>query len=411
MTHRMAYHVNLLLAVTSGLALLAGQAAAGGFMLREGSASAIGAALAGRTSGDRDVSFSIHNPASLRGVENFEVSAGGAALFASGDSRTSAALPGFTSKDSPSEDAIIPSFAVGYRLNDKLVLGLAVDSPFGLASEYDANFVGSFDGVRSELTTITATPMVSYDVTPGFTLAGGVMIQYADAELQSRVGAGPNAIANVSGDGFDVGFTLGALIEPVEGTVFGVNVQSGFKHKLDGSFSDNFPGVGGRSGTASFDLPAVVSVGLTQRITDDVRAMAEIEFADWSAFDAIVIKDKASGAVVANDVQNYSNSVMVALGAEYDFSSDLTLRAGLAYDQTPTDGQFRTVRVPDGHRWWFAVGASYEITESIGIDAGYLYLTIADNAVTLRNGPAAGASVSNSDADVHLFSANLRYKF
>lgn len=407
----MVYRINLLLAATSALALIAGDAAAGGFMLREGSASAIGAALAGRTSGDRDVSFSIHNPASLRGVENFEVSAGVAGLLAGGDARTNAALPGFTSSDSPSEDAVIPSFTVGYRLNEKLVVGLAVDSPFGLASEYDANFVGSFDGVRSELTTITATPMISYDFTPGFTLAGGVMIQYADAELQSRVGAGPNAVANVSGDGFDVGFTLGALIEPVEGTVFGVNVQSGFQHKLDGSFSSNFPGVGGRSGQARFDLPAVVSVGLTQSITDDVRAMAEIEFANWSAFDAIRITDKASGAVVANDVQNYRNSVMLALGGEYDVSDDLTLRAGVAYDQTPTESAFRTVRVPDGNRWWFALGASYEITESIGIDASYLYLTIADNNVTLRNGPVAGASVSYTDTDVHLFSANLRYKF
>ena len=76
----MASRVNTLLAATSACALIVGDAAAGGFMLREGSASAIGAALAGRTSGDRDVSFSIHNPASLRGVENFEVSAGGAEI-------------------------------------------------------------------------------------------------------------------------------------------------------------------------------------------------------------------------------------------------------------------------------------------------------------------------------------------
>lgn len=400
-----------LLSAASISALIASDAAAGGFMLREGSASAIGAALAGRTSGDRDVSYSIHNPASLRGVQNFEASAGIAALFADGESRSDAALPGFVSSDSPGEDAIIPSFTVGYRLNDKLVVGFAVDSPFGLASEYNRDFVGSFDGVRSELTTITATPMVSYDFAPGFTVGAGVMIQYADAELQSRVAGGPNGVADVSGDGFDVGYTIGALIEPVDGTVFGVNIQSGFSHKLDGSFSDNFPGVGGRSGTASFDLPAVVSVGVTQSITDDIRAMAEIEFANWSAFDRIVIKDKATGALVADDAQNYTNSVMVALGGEYDVSRDLTLRAGFAFDQTPTESAFRTVRVPDGNRWWFAAGASYEITENIGIDASYLYLTIADNNVTLRSPATAGATVSNSNADVHLFSANLRYKF
>ncbi len=400
--------VNLLLAATSALALMAEAATAGGFMLREGSAAAIGGALSGRTSGDRDVSYSIHNPASLRGVKSGEVSVGAAALFASGNAQTDLQIPGFSSTDTPGEDAVIPSLAIGYRLNDKLVLGLAVDSPFGLASEYDSNFVGAFDAVRSELTTITVTPMISYDFTPGFTLAGGVMLQYADAELQNFVG--PGGVANVSGDGYDVGFTLGALIEPVDGTVVGVTVQSGFSHKLDGSFTDNFPLSEGNPAEARFDLPAVVSVGLTQRITDDLRAMAELEFANWSAFDSIAITDKTTGQV-RTDPQNYRNSVMAAFGAEYDVSSDLTLRAGLAYDQTPTEGAFRTTRVPDGSRWWFAVGASYDITERVGIDASYLYLTIADNTVTLRNGPSAGAEVRNSDGDVHLFSANLRYKF
>jgi long-subunit fatty acid transport protein len=51
-------------------------ALAGAFQIREGSAAAQGASFAGRTSGDRDVSFALHNPAALRTVERFEAAGG-----------------------------------------------------------------------------------------------------------------------------------------------------------------------------------------------------------------------------------------------------------------------------------------------------------------------------------------------
>jgi long-chain fatty acid transport protein len=406
------------LAVSLAAATLAPlRADATAFQLREGSATAMGSALAGRSANDRDISLIVHNPASLRGVDTFALSFGGAAIFADGDAtatltpggQAAATALGLSNTDSPNENAIVPSFTVGWRASPQLIFGLAVDAPFGLASEYSSSFAGSFDGVRSELTTITATPMVAWEATPTFTVGGGVMIQYADAELQNFNGTG---VQSIDGDGWDIGFTVGFILAPADGTQLGLTVQSGFRHRLDGGFSDNFtpPFLAGGSGTAAFELPPIVSLGLIQEITPRTRLMAEVEWTGWSVFDTIDISSDAFGPLPP-DVQNYENSWMISLGGEYDVSDRLTVRAGAAYDFTPTRDADRTVRVPDGDRIWLAAGASYEITETIGVDASYLYIIVDDAKVTLRNGPTAGGVVNYDDGAVHLFSVNLRYAF
>ena len=381
------------------------------FQLREGSATALGAAVAGRSASDRDVSFSLYNPAALAGVKGLELSSGVTGLLIYGDARADVTLPGFRASDDPSRHAVIPSFTVGWRVSPDFVLGLAIDTPFGLVTEYKSDFVGAFDAVRSELTTITVTPQVAWRILPNFAIGAGVMVQYADAELQNR---GPNGVQNVSGDGFDVGFTVGFQFEPVEGTRIGATVQSGFNHKLEGDYSgDFFPAVlAGAPVDASFDLPPVASLGLIQSITPAFRVMGEVEWTGWSAFDRITFTSTGRPTVV--DVQSYEDSWLFSLGAEYDVDDRLTVRAGVARDLTPTRDAFRTPRVPDGDRWWLAAGASYEVTERIGLDAAYIYVDIASSGGNLPNtSRVAGRPVraSYSDGSVHLFAVNLRYAF
>lgn len=388
----------------------ASEASAAAFQLREGSAVALGAALAGRTASDADVSLAIQNPAALRGVAQGEVSVGGALIFASGDAATNAGFGPLARTDDPNEDAVVPAFIAGWRVSPEIVLGFAMHAPFGLATEYSSNFVGSFDGVRSELTTINFTPMVSFTPDPSFTVAAGLVLQYADAKLTNRVGIGADPIADIAGDGFDVGFVIGFAAEPIAGTSMGLAIRSGFEHKLEGDLSANFPFPGGRSGEAAFDLPAVVSFGVVQDLRPDLRLMAEVEWTGWSAFDDLTI---SNDTVTVDDPQNYEDSAFVSFGAEYDVDDRLTIRAGAGYDATPTRDAFRTVRTPDGDRLWLSAGASYDITETVGLDLGYTLILFDDTQVTLRNGPpgVAGERVDYTDSHAHVLQANLRWRF
>lgn len=419
MTRRRALRAALL--ASASLALAAPEARAGAFQIREGSAAAQGASFAGRTSGDRDVSYALHNPAALRSVETLEMSLGAAGIIATGDAEAEASVPGFESTGDPNEIALVPSTAFGWRAHEQVVFGLAIDAPFGLATKYDDDFVGSFDGVESELVNIAVTPLVAVQPTQDFAIGAGLTLSYADAKLTNRTARGE--VSSLEGDDFAFGFTIGALFDVVEGTTLGLAFQSGVSHTLEGDLSDNYflpnpaapndpaqaIGVGG-PGEAGLDLPFVLSVGLTQAVTETARVMAEAEYVGWSSFESIDIFSETLGATFSEE-QNYDNSFMLAVGGEYDVTDTLTLRTGVAWDQSPTSDAWRTVRVPDADRVWISAGASWDVTDAIGVDVAYSYLHFMDASVELRNGPAAGSTVNYNDSAAHIVGINGRYRW
>lgn len=396
------------------LLVAAGEAAAGAFQLREGSAAALGSSLAGRTSGDRDVSFALYNPAAFRTVETFEVSAGVAGVFAVTDAQAvnTPPIPGLTTSDDAGETAAVPGFAMGWRYDEHVVFGLTARSPFGLATKYSRDFVGGVAGVDSELLTIAVTPTVAVEPVPGFAFGVGATIQYADARLSNLNGALQEQ--DVAGDDISYGFNVGVLADVAPRTTIGAAFTWGVSHELEGSFSDNFqPGVFSGDGKAEIDLPAVFSIGVTHGFTDDFRAMAEVEWIGWSAYDSILITDSDSGAQI-NDVQDYDDAFMIAAGAEYDVSDAFTVRAGVAYDKTPSVDEHRSVRVPDADRYWASAGFSYAITETFGVDAAYTFIYFDDTSVTklpAAIGGGAGARIDYNDSQAHVVSLNATYRF
>jgi long-chain fatty acid transport protein len=63
--------------------------------------------------------------------------------------------------------------------------------------------------------------------------------------------------------------------------------------------------------------------------------MGELQWQNWSVFDAISVRSPALGINGATP-ENYDDAFYVAVGGEYDFTDDLTVRLGAAWDQTPT---------------------------------------------------------------------------
>ena len=127
------------------------------------------------------------------------------------------------------------------------------------------------------------------------------------------------------------------------------------------------------------------------------------------------------GVANQQDPQNYDNAFFFAGGAEYDFSDSFTIRAGAAWDQTPTNGGTvpgtppaagitnRTVRVPDEDRLWLSIGDSYDLDEHMSFDIGYSYLmTLQDPVVGLRTSP--GTTVVY-DGSAHILSVGGSLKF
>ena len=64
----------------------------------------------------------------------------------------------------------------------------------------------------------------------------------------------------------------------------------------------------------------------------------------------------------------------VSLGQDYYLNENWTLRAGTAWDQSPSrSNTYRTNRIPDTDRIWVSAGASY-MNGNHEVDFGYAHL-------------------------------------
>ena len=64
-------------------------------------------------------------------------------------------------------------------------LGVGINAPFGLVTEYDGDSILNQTGVagKSEVLSLNVNPAVSVEVTDWLTLALGAQVQYFDARL------------------------------------------------------------------------------------------------------------------------------------------------------------------------------------------------------------------------------------
>jgi long-chain fatty acid transport protein len=401
------------IAGTAALAMvaMAGDAAAGGFALKERSVRAQGLSFAGASAGSGHLSSMGFNPAAIGVIREGGAAMGGLSLVlpkADGEVFGPGGAPTGETVDADRPAGVANGY-VGYRFATDLLVGLGIYTPFGLRTEYEPTFSGAGDALESELKSFVFAPTFAWEPIPELTLAGSFNVLYTDARLTS-------AGVTLDGDDMTASFAAGALWQPTDGTSIGLAYHHGYDLELNG-YSQT-PGVPVRlPASAGAALPATVSLGIVQEVTDRVRLAGEVQWQNWSVFDTIDIEVRTPlGTAAVSDPQNYKDAFFVAVGGEYDVSDALTLRAGAAWDQTPTQdsnlaaGKFgRTVRVPDEDRIWLSVGATYELTDRIAIDAGYSFLFAPDKAaVELR---AVPGSTVRYDGGAHIFSVGASFTF
>lgn len=406
-----------LLSCTTALALSATAASAGSFAVKENSASAQGMSFANYTAGANDITHIYNNPAALQRVvgDSFTIGGYAAAILpsADGDIDATGFLPGPAALSGgsvdPGENAFVPAFYIGYRINEKLAIGLSTTSPFGLATEYesgDPTDLATLAATRSELTSIVATPMISYDIANGLTVGGGFSIGYADLKFN-------NDVIDINGDDIIYGFVIGALVDVTPSTTFGVAWRNGFDLSTDGDANSAVLTGGVDVGASlSAEAPPVFSIGVRQGLTEDLDLLLEGQWQRWS--DTDIAKIRLDNGVAIDDTFGYEDAFFVAAGVEYRASDALTLRTGAAWDETPTTNQDRSLRIPDEDRLWLSVGASYALTEHMKLDFAYSYLrTLQDPEVTIdtaANGPGVDGT-AEFEADVHILSIGASVDF
>ncbi len=420
-------HRALVFAGVAAVAQFQVSAWASGFAIREQSASFQGLSFAGVAAGGDDISTMFFNPATLARHDgtSVHISASYVAPTATFDldrasDPTGAPVTGSQGGDI-AEDAIVPAVYGATSWGD-LHLGVGITAPFGLRTEQPEDWVGRYHATESELTTVNVNPVLAYAVSERLAVAAGFVAQYADAtlanarDLSALVGAGTapdpatDGIAEVSGDDWDYGFTLGVLAEPLDGTRVGVGYRSQINHTLEGEFTLTSDVIATRrdTGRAAIATPQVATAGVRQRVSEAFDILGTVEWTGWSSFDELAISLADGGGSITEE--NWSDSWFVAVGGEYRAGDDLTFTAGVAFDQSPIEDRLRTPRIPGNDRTWLSLGAAWTPTEAVTIGGGYSRIFVADGDVTLDD-PVRGELRGSFDngVDIVVLHGTLRF--
>lgn len=327
---------------------------------------------------------------------------------------------------------IQPSFA--YKFSDELSVGFGVDIVYmkGLLSKsvdsvpynatakagYDQAYAQAIAGGQDEATaTQTALQAI-----------GGVALSSESGILNP----GFENHYEVSGDDWGTGWNLGLMWKPTDATTLGFAYRSEIEFNLEGDseFANDFTLY---STTAGREIPAGVLAGgsdatirkqaskvplttpqsatfsIAQQVTDNLTLQGGATWTGWSSFkhfDVIATENTAplayvdpgngtlvptpsdgvvdisdiselnglSDGYIGHIVEEWNDVWAAALGASYQATSQVLLRAGYAYDQSPVTYKYRTARVPSSDRQWVTAGIQYKIDQDWTVDAGAAYL-------------------------------------
>lgn len=407
-----------------GLAALvagAGAAQAGGFAVREQSASSQGASFAGAAAGG-DLSTMFWNSAGVTTSDGGFDSEGHYALILPGGNITAKAgtepalLAGPFAEESGSigRAALVPASYYSYQLggiDPNLYVGLAINAPFGLTTEpEDSTWVGAQLARTTSLFTMNANPMVGYRLAPGFSIGAGAQVQYMEGRLTFATGTPLGPSSEFDGEDIGVGFTLGALLEPTQSTKIGIGYRSQVSSTLEGKLLLAGITPGYIDASVDVNTPDILTLSLRQSLTPSLRLLGTIEWTDWSDFQELQVVSAAP--IPVSIPAGWEDGWFYSLGLESVVSEQLTLRAGLAYEQSPiTEPEQRLVGVPDANRTWVSLGATYAWSPSWRFDIGYSHVFFEDTELNRSGVGGAPTLVADVEEQLDIVSFGYKYKW
>ncbi|MEW6996213.1 outer membrane protein transport protein [Colwelliaceae bacterium BS250] len=381
------------------LSLLAVEAHSAAFQLNETSASGLGRAFAGDAVIADDASVVARNPAAMSLFSKKSFSIAGTYIDPGVDIKGVSAPDilganfDVNSLDANSvvPSAFIPAIYFINPINDKFAYGLAINSNFGLSSEYDNDYAAGSIGGKTELITINTNLSGSYRINEQFSVGLGLNVVYGEAELVRHAGAtgerlgipSTTEVTKMEGDDVSFGWNIGAVYEVNDAHRFALTYRSEVALDLEGEFT----GLGSATedGSLSIDLPQVAEFSGFHQLTDKFAMHYSVMYTDWSSFDKLEAYTDEEEPVFIKE-ENFESTYRLALGTTYNFSEKLILRAGVAFDESAAVEDHRSISIPDSDRLWYSVGATYQFNADNSVDLGFAYIDGEKVTVTESDG-------------------------
>lgn len=367
------------ISAAAAVALLAsvGNANAAGYQLNEFSVTNLGRSFAGIGVAGDDYSALGYNPAGMTLMKRSGMQAGLTMTEVASKIR---GIGDQSGKKTDMDFMIpLPSMFGQYNVNDKLFLGAGIYVPFGLATRYghDSFIAKDNNGVRrSELEVVDGNISAAYKVDNHLSLGVSGILRHIKGKLTSNLNSPlPNfGYSDFKVSGWSTTMNLGAMYEFDEDTRVGLSYRFKSTQRTTGHHTISVAStLNNRFDSVSDpELPASWILSGYHKFGEKWGTTATVKYTQWHRFHVFPAYSSGSGNL---DVQyRWKDAWNFALGQDYYLNKNWTLRAGLAWDQSPVpNSTYRTNRIPDTDRLWTSFGVSYA-TGNHQFDFGYAHL-------------------------------------
>ena len=406
--------------------LAVGPGYAGGLWLTLQPTPDMGVGSAGSQATGFDASTATANPAAMTRLDRSQMETGIMGLYVDSQFNVKNSSNGDNGGGNAGYFSPVPTLNYVHSVSPDLKLGLGVGSYFGLGLNYSNEWAGKYYVQNASITTLAVNPTIGYKIADWLSVGGG--ISAVQGNLSERVAV--NTLlepgdGRLKYDASDVGYgyNLGVLFTLSPQTRVGVTyvsqVNLDFKDEmrfknLDGTILGaalNASGLLDAQLKINMNIPAQLSLGVYQAITDKLALVGTVNWQNWSRFGEPEIAVADSNTVTAD--LNYQDTYHAGIGAYYRVAEPWLLMAGFSYDTSPTSSSSdRGPVLPLGAFFTYSAGVQYDWNKDISLGVAYALIDAGPAKVNRSGGPLKGDLKGEYDTNfIHAFNVNVVYRF
>lgn len=323
------------------------------------------------------------------------------------------------------DDVFFPSHLfVTHSFTDELAAGIGFTTPFGLGTEWDANWIGRYLAIKTQLTTYWIPITVSYKIMDELSISGGFVYSFADVFISRKNSQEPfEGDAYVELDGNDnsaFGYTFGLMIKPIDILSIGASFRSEVSYQFEGTATT----VGAQqlqetgqlpNGGVVADLKTPMNIvgGIAIDIIPEFTLSADFQWVGWSSYDSLKVDFDNPDYTDLASAREYKDTYIIRFGGQYRLNKDFSLLGGIYFDKMPVSPERVNPTLPDSDRLGLSIGVEAKLTDQLGVSGSYLFiraseLTVTDSKEIYTNGNSPFNGTYNSSAN--LLSLSFTYK-
>ncbi|MBX9811972.1 MAG: outer membrane protein transport protein [Burkholderiales bacterium] len=272
------------------------------------------------------------------------------------------------SADSDSNYFIIPEFGYNKMIDPNLSLGVTVYGNGGMNTDYPGGQIGAATACAGfnpggasynllcgngrlgvDLAQLIVAPTAAYKVTPNHSLGISPLFAYQrfKAEgLQGFAGFTPSGTTNfLTNKGYDSSTGWGVRIGWMGKLSDSLTLGAAYSTKMKMSKFDKYKELFADQG--AFDIPANYNLGVAFKATPKVTVAFDYQRINYSGVSSVANPSTNSAALGTSGGRGFgwSDVNVFKLGVQYEYSQNLTLRAGFNHGDNPIQARDVTFNI------------------------------------------------------------------